>query len=174
VKLALLALALTAVAGGDSWASLQPAQLARTEVTAARIGHVIYVFGGFEEKTKSSTVALEGYDVATGRWRVLRSAPLALNHAGMAAYRGSLYVLGGYAATGDSLSGAVRTLFRYDPARNRWSRLPSAPTARAAFAVGVVGNRLYAAGGRNDRATLSSTEIFDFRTRRGHVARRFM
>ena len=40
--------------------------------------------------------------------------PVALNHPAAAAYRGDVYVLGGYTGRGD-LRGEVASLYRYDP-----------------------------------------------------------
>ena len=171
----LLCLALAAAAGcggddgaarGSGWKELAPAPLARTEVAAARVGRHIYVIGGFERDSGATTAAIERYDIESGRWVRVPDMPVALNHAAAAAYRGDVYVLGGYRGERD-LSREVATLYRYDPDRSRWSRLPSAPTARAALAVGVIGHRLYAAGGANARGgALATLEIYDFRSRR--------
>jgi non-specific serine/threonine protein kinase len=91
--------------------------------------------------------------------------PVALNHAVAAAYRGDLYVMGGYAsATG--LDREIAGLFRYRPSRDRWSRLPNAPTRRAAHAMGVIGDKLYVAGGARGGRPLRSVAIYDFRRRR--------
>ena len=92
--------------------------------------------------------------------------PVGLNHPAAAAYRGKVYVVGGYTGRGD-LRGEVSSLFRYDPRRDRWSRLPDAPTKRAALAVGVIGGKLYAAGGANAQdGALATLEIYDFARRR--------
>ncbi len=119
----------SAVARADTWTALRPGILERTEVAAARIGRYVYVIGGFEKKANGTTAAVERYDIERDRWRRVRSMPVGLNHAAAAAYRKKLYVVGGYASQGQ-LRGEVSTLYRYDPARNRWSRLPSAPTKR--------------------------------------------
>jgi N-acetylneuraminic acid mutarotase len=165
--------ALTVSAGGngddartaraDAWIALRPATLERTEVAAARVRRFIYVVGGFEARKQGTTAAVERYDIERNRWRRVRSMPVGLNHPAAAAYRGDVYVLGGYTGRG-SLAGEVASLYRYDPERNRWSRLPGAPTKRAALAVGVIGNKLYAAGGANaaNRA-LKTLEIYDFK-----------
>src|SRR5687767_9164936 len=153
-------------AEGPGWRELSPAPLARTEVAAARVGRFIYVMGGFERESGESTVATERYDIRRDRWTRVADMPVALNHAAAAAYDGDVYVLGGYAGRRD-LSRAVSTLYRYDPGSDRWTPLPSAPTARGALAAGVIGDRLYAAGGANARdGALTTLEIYDFRARR--------
>jgi hypothetical protein len=148
------------------WVSLRPALLARTEVAAARAGNSIYVVGGFVPAGPATTSAVERYDVAANRWTRVRSMPLALNHPAAVAHRGAVYVVGGYTGRA-GLSGETDAFLRYDPASNRWARMPAMPTARAALAVGVIGDRLYAAGGARAGGTpLRSLEVFDFRTRR--------
>ena len=146
-----------------SWGTLPSAPLERSEVAAARIGNFIYVVGGFEPGRTSP--AVERYDIRRRSWKRVRSMPLAVNHQTAVAYRGDLYVHGGYAAN-LGLTQPTGALQRYDPARNRWTRLRSSPTARAAHAVGVIGHRLYAAGGANDTGSLRSLEVYDFESRR--------
>jgi N-acetylneuraminic acid mutarotase len=147
------------------WTALRPALLARTEVGAARIGRFVYVVGGFERSSGRTTAAVERYDIRRNRWRRVRAMPVALNHTVAAAYRGRLYVMGGYrSATG--LASEVRTLYRFDPPRGRWTRLPSAPTRRAAHTMGVIGHRLFVAGGARGGRPLRTLEIYNFRTRR--------
>src|SRR5688572_27747251 len=147
------ALLAAACGGGDAtaqpapqWRSLTAAPLQRTEVAAARVGRHIYVMGGFERATGATTAATERYDTKRNRWTKVADMPAALNHAAATTHEGHVYVAGGYGgATG--LTQEVATLYRYDPRDDRWRTLPPMPTARGALAAGVVGHRLYAAGG---------------------------
>jgi N-acetylneuraminic acid mutarotase len=150
-----------AVAG---WESLRPATLERTEVATARVGRFIYVMGGFEPSGETSA-ATERYDIERDRWRRVADMPVALNHAAAVAHKARVYVLGGYSGR-TGLSREVATLYRYEPGRDRWRRLPSAPTARAALAAGVIGGRLYAAGGAAKGTALKTLEAYDFKRRR--------
>jgi Kelch motif len=151
--------------GTDRWRALAPAALERTEVAAARIGRSIYVAGGFERESGATSAAVERYEIRRNRWSRVRAMPIALNHPTAATYRGDLYVHGGYTGA-DDLSAPTGALLRYDPERNRWHRLPASPTPRAAHALAVLGDRLYAAGGANDSGSLRSLEIYDFGRRR--------
>jgi non-specific serine/threonine protein kinase len=146
------------------WQTLQPATLERTEVAAARVGRFIYVMGGFDP-SRATSAATERYDIERDRWRRVADMPKPLNHAAAVAYRGRVYVLGGYSSR-TGLDREVATLYRYDPKRDRWRRLPSAPTARAALAAGVIEGRLYAAGGAAGGRALTTLEIYDFARRR--------
>jgi N-acetylneuraminic acid mutarotase len=146
-----------------SWGTLPSAPLERSEVAAARIGNFIYVAGGLEA-TRTSP-AVERYDIRHRRWRRVRDMPIAVNHPTAVAYRGKLYVHGGYTAN-LGLSRPTAALQRYDPKRNRWARLRPSLTARAAHAIAVIGHRLYVAGGADATGSLRSMEIYDFNKRR--------
>ena len=157
-------LAAAVAAATLAWTPLPDAPSARSEVGAARIGGSIYVVGGFGADGPT-TAAVERYEIKRRRWRLVRPMPQGLNHPVAVAYRGRLYVSGGYAGE-HSLSAPTRVLFRYSPRVRRWKRLPPAPTPRAAHAAAVIGGRLYVAGGANDSGSLRSLEIYDFARRR--------
>jgi len=148
-----------------SWRALAPATLKRTEVAAARIGRFVYVVGGFEEDSGQTVAALERYDIRRNAWKRMRSMPIGVNHAVATAHRGMLYVHGGYTSRRD-LSSATRRLYSYKPETNRWRRLADSREPRAAHAFAGLGGRLYAAGGRNETADLTSMEIYDVKRRR--------
>ena len=152
-----------------SWTTLTPATLQRTEVGAARVGHYAYVLGGFVAPGRTSA-AVERYDLRRDRWARVRGLPFGLNHAAVAAYGGRLYVVGGYRAR-TAVAQESAALLRYDPRTDRWTRLRDMPTARGALAVGVVGGRLYAAGGAAGGQALTTLEIYDFATGRWHRGR---
>jgi N-acetylneuraminic acid mutarotase len=153
-------------ARADRWSPLRSAALERTEVGAGRIGRSIYVVGGFERRSGATVAAVERYDIRSGRWSRVRSMPIALNHPAVVAYRGRLYVHGGYRGRRD-LSSATNRLFAYDPRRNRWRELPRSPGGpRAAHAIGALGGRLYIAGGNRAGGDIATLEVFDVRRRR--------
>ena len=85
--------------------------------------------GGFERGQRGPPTAVERYDIrrdagsGARRCRSRSTTPTAV------AYRGRLYVHGGYARRAGAVR-ADRALLRYDPARDRWRRLP--PRADAA------------------------------------------
>jgi N-acetylneuraminic acid mutarotase len=155
----------------DRWRPLRPASLERTEVSAARIDRSIYVIGGFEAGSVDGSRSVERYDIGRNRWSRVRPMPLGVNHSTATAYRGRLYVHGGYAGRG--LSEPTAALLEYNPHRNRWRRLRSSPTPRAAHAAAVIGDSLYVAGGADDSGSLKSMEVFHFPTRRWRGAPSF-
>jgi N-acetylneuraminic acid mutarotase len=98
------------------------------------------------------------YDISSDRWREGAPLPIAVNHPGVAALRGRLYLLGGN-LSGDEKS---RHLYRYNPDRDRWTRLRDAPTARGALGLVAIGRKLYAAGGYTETdSTVRRLEIYD-------------
>jgi hypothetical protein len=132
-------------------------------VGAARVGHFAYVVGGFGRRGNAILATTERYDLARDRWRVVAPMPVALNHAAAVAHGGSVYVIGGYAGSGRGADAGTRTLLRYNPGRNRWTRLPPLPTARGA---GAVGHTLYAVGGASRGRPLGTVEAYDLPTGR--------
>jgi N-acetylneuraminic acid mutarotase len=155
-------------AGG--WITLASSPLQRQEVVSTRIGHYVYLAGGFDNKSVVSR-ALERYDISTNSWRLLRPLPLALHHSAAVTYKGDMYVIGGYAADATGLSRsdglALAILLKYSPRTDTWSELPPPPIKRGAFAAGVIGDRLYVAGGFNlSSGELRRLEIYDFKTQR--------
>ena len=93
--------------------------------------------------------------------------PAGLNHAAAVAYRGSVYVVGGYRGR-RTLDDEVATLYRYQPrARPLDAADARRRPRRGALAAAVIGHRLYAVGGAaTGRGALATLEVYDFRTRR--------
>ncbi len=145
----------------SSWAALPPSPLQRSEVGAARVGDRIYVVGGFVS-TGGTTDRMVRYDISDDRWREVAGLPIAVNHPGVAAYRGRVYVLGGNFGAPVAGQSKSNRLYRYTPAKDRWRRLASASIHRGALAlVGTRGN-LYAIGGYSDsNDQLPRVEIYD-------------
>jgi hypothetical protein len=148
------------------WTDVRAAPTSRGEVSAALVGHMAYVVGGFDEGGQT-TATVQRLDLRDGRWNTSAQMPEPLNHMSAVGYDGRLYVVGGYSQPGDTSAGAVSGFWRFDPATGRWSAMPAAPLARAAAGAAVLGHRLYVAGGRSDTlTTISTLAIFDFETGR--------
>jgi hypothetical protein len=134
------------------------------EGSAAAIGPVIYTAGGSAPGNLRTVLT---YDTRTGRWSEPTSLPTGLNHSQVTAYRGDLYLAGGY------LEGleATSNFWRYDPGGKEWTRLPPMNLPRGAAAAGVIGDKLYVADGSpqmfglsNPPSPFRSLEIYDFET----------
>jgi N-acetylneuraminic acid mutarotase len=112
----------------------------RGEVAATVVAGEIVVVGGFVADGRNSP-RVDAYSPARDRWRRLPDLPVSVDHAMAAAYRGRLYVLGGYGVARDRLRSAFVLV------RGRWRRLPLMPEGRAAAGAAVVGSRLFVVGG---------------------------
>ena len=112
-----------------------------------------------------SIAALTEFDPATRRYTELRPMPQALNHVGIAEYRGDVYVVGGHGRLVQGLD-AKDVFWRYSPATDRWSDMPALPSRRGAAGTGVIGGRLYVVGGMLQGRPVATLEIFDFATGR--------
>lgn len=142
------------------------------EPRATAVDGRVYLVGGITglEEADDGRLLLEPSDQLTQfdpkaeRYKRLARLPRRLNHIGVFSYDHELYVLGGYGRTLDA--NTSKAFYRYSPASDRWSRMPNMPDARAAMAVGAIGDRLIVAGGAKDHMPLSDTFAFDFRTQR--------
>jgi N-acetylneuraminic acid mutarotase len=158
------------------WAEVESLPERRDEPRAAVVDGVVYLAGGIEQITDfgepsgvpgvervevRSFDKLTRFDPRTQEYEELPALPEPLNHIGMAAYGGDVYVVGGY---GNVLNGltAKRGFFRYSPATRSWTRLPPMPTARGAVATAVVGDRLYVADGLATGKEMAVLEAYDF------------
>jgi N-acetylneuraminic acid mutarotase len=122
-----------------------------------KIGGLLYFSGGYSFDNADGELRITrrvwAYDPASSR--LILRAEMPKNTAGgvTGVINGKLYVLPGDCA-GDfwpdphyCAEGAIRQLFRYDPARNTWTTLASAPHFHANGAGGVINGKFYVAGG---------------------------
>lgn len=140
-----------------AWQPAPPLPLARSEVAGAAVGREVAVAGGFLADGGSSA-RVDAFAPARGSWRRLADLPLGVNHAMAAAYRGRLYVVGGYNA-GRPLTAA------YVLAGGRWRALPRLPQPRAAGGAAVVNGRLYVVGGVGANGLARGAYALDLRRR---------
>jgi N-acetylneuraminic acid mutarotase len=153
-----------------SWKTLANSPLTRTEVGAARIGGFIYVLGGFLT-TAETTNQVVRYSIAGGRWQPVAPMPVAVNHPAVTAYRGRLYVYGGYTAS-FALAAETDALQRFDPAKGTWKRLAGSGFARAAATLAPVGRKLYAIGGAQENGLpLNLVQAFNLEKGKWHGER---
>ena len=153
-----------------NWSTGAPAPTKRTEVAAAAVGGMIYVVGGFHEPGLGSLLdyaisrAVEVYDPTKNSWSTTTPLPEGRHHAGIAAFGGHLYVIGGFTKSLMSVWNAVGTVYRYDPATEEWTELTPMPTARGGLGVAVYNGRLYAIGGYDGEQNPPVVEVFDPQT----------
>ncbi|XP_033957574.1 kelch-like protein 32 isoform X2 [Pseudochaenichthys georgianus] len=129
----------------------------------------LYIAGG--RKRESSRVrelryfnpaAQEHVRVSGGsNWSELAPMPTGRSHHCVAVMGNFLFVVGGEVEHSTGRTCAVRTACRYDPRGNCWTEIASMKACREHFVLGVLGQFLYAVGGRNElRQVLPSVERY--------------
>jgi N-acetylneuraminic acid mutarotase len=136
----------------------------QVEATAVAIGPIVYTAGGSPPGNLHTVLA---FDTRTRKWSEPTRLPIGLDHSEAATHDGKLYLAGGY----EDGEEPTTDFWQYDPKPNRWTQLPSMhQPPRAAGAVGVIGHKLYVAGGAPQTFNVSSfsvydsLEIYDFKT----------
>jgi N-acetylneuraminic acid mutarotase len=163
----------------DTWKALAPMPTRRGSPVAAAVGGKIYVIGGASTHPGSGEPAVhparphralatvEEYDPASNNWRARSPMPTARNHAAVGVVGGKIYVIGGrLGAAFISVASNTDVVEEYDPATDQWGAIKARmPTARSAVAWGVLGGRIYVAGGefQNDQlmAAFRALEAYD-------------
>jgi N-acetylneuraminic acid mutarotase len=146
---------------------------------AVALGDKIYVLdafyeGGFPNQTPNPNAY--SYDTKTDTWQKLAEIPVDRRRAGAgeAVYKGKLYLVCGI--THGHSSGTNAMFDEYDPKTDTWKVLPDAPHIRDHSMAVVVGDKLYAVGGRNTsyrdpnnvipffRMVMLDVDCYDFKT----------
>jgi N-acetylneuraminic acid mutarotase len=126
------------------WVSLPSLNEPRAAGTAAVVGDRIVVFGGQADgRLLATTEVFDGK-----QWSVRADIPTPREHLAAVSDGRFAYAVGGRRLSADK---NVAALERYDPAADRWERLPGMPTARGGLGAALVDGHLLAVGG--ERAT---------------------
>jgi N-acetylneuraminic acid mutarotase len=111
---------------------------------AAVINGKIYVAGGLTALGPTSSLYV--YNAASNSWSTKKPMPIRSHGGGAVAIDGKLWVITTQAGDSGRFTGPTR-LFRYDPAADTWSEREPAPHRHHRAAVGVIGGKIYVAGG---------------------------
>jgi len=127
-----------------TWRSLAPVPAPTEGMSVAHVGNVIVAAYGFSPASISGDTNLTRlYHIATNTWSAGAAAPGGPSSEGTAvAHGGSIYALGGRNGTQNHMN------HRYTPATNTWTVLAPMPTGRTGLAAAVVGDAIFAIGGR--------------------------
>jgi glucose/arabinose dehydrogenase/PKD repeat protein len=141
------------------WFLAAPMPIAVLDAGGSAIGDALYVVGG-EAQGSGHVNSLNIYDSVANNWNPGPDKPgSAVEDLAVVTYNGKLYVFGGGTA---SFSGAVTEAVCYDPVGNNWTSLAPMPTARAGLTAGVIGNKIYVAGGMDGNGvSVHTLEIYD-------------
>lgn len=151
--------------GSDSWTAMPSAPSERGAAAAAVIGDELFVAGGADALRPLRTVEI--FDFRTGRWRRGPDLPLATEHTAGTAVAGAFYVLGGRPFYG---GGTHRFAQRYDPVKDRWTRVADLQAGHAGLAAVTACGRPVALGGEDPGSSPAGTvplvEIYEPRSDR--------
>ena len=147
--------------------SAAPPHVPRTEAGGAIAAGRFYLVGGIDAFARTLT-SFEMYEPITDQWTKLPDLPQPVNHPGVCAADGKVYVVGGFGPLGIRLRGAM--LARWDPLAavhvfdvdtRRWSAGPPLPEPRGAGGVAVAAGALWYVGGINQERGLAR-DLFRF------------
>jgi N-acetylneuraminic acid mutarotase len=96
------------------------------------------------------------------RWSAGANLPTPREHLAAASDGRFLYAVGGRALSPDKNSPALE---RYDPATDRWQRLPDMPTARGGLGAAIADGHLIAVGGETSTDVLGEVESYNLATK---------
>jgi hypothetical protein len=133
---------------GPAWATLTPvpsvggAGVGGVEgMSVASVGNEIIAALGFD-RNSGDTFTTRIYDIASDTWFIGANAPGTSSEGAGVAHGGLFYNIGGRGA-------GFNANWSYDPNSDVWNGgLAPLPTGRAGLGVAVVGNAIYAIGGR--------------------------
>ncbi len=159
----------------DSWESLvNSAPFEFNHFQAVEYQGLIWVIGAFKTNTFPSETVAEfvwAFDPADQIWIQGPAIPAARRRGsgGLVVYNNKFYLVGGN-DQGHS-GGFVPWFDEYDPATGTWTTLTDAPRARDHFHATLIGDKLYAAGGRLSGGaggvfapTIAEVDVYDFTT----------
>lgn len=142
--LALIAMSMPAYAkGSGTWTPLAPVPAPTEGMSTANVGNLIVAAYGYGPFSGGDTNLTRIYNIAHNSWSFGSPAPGPASSEGIAvSHAGSIYALGGRNGAGSDNN-------RYTPASDTWTVLAPMPTARDGLGAAVVGDSIYAIGGRS-------------------------
>jgi hypothetical protein len=147
----------------DTWHDVAPLPRKLDHIQGVVLGGRIYYIGGLAAWPRPHSNIVYVYDPETNRYSTRKPMSRGRGAGGVAAHDGKIYYAGGLHD-----GHAVPWFDVYDPKRDTWSQLPDMPRARDHFHAAIVGDRLYAIGGRDSELgkEIAETDAYDFRTGR--------
>src|SRR5262245_48984729 len=129
-----------------------PGPKPREHLGVTALGGRVYAVGGRLAGADTNLALVESYVPGAKKWRHVRPVPS--RRGGTAAAGLGRWLV---SAGGETPTVTIRTVYRYDVRRRRWSRLPNLPTPRHGLGVVAFGNRVYVlAGGTTPGLAVSS------------------
>ncbi|HWE09484.1 MAG TPA: kelch repeat-containing protein [Solirubrobacteraceae bacterium] len=135
----------------------------QSDVAVAAAGGTAYVVGGYDGTNYLNTVV---------GWRpgstpaVQARLPVGLRYAAVTVAGNALIIVGG-----SSPSGATTSIYRFDLATHRVTRIGALPHAITHANAATLDSTVYLVGGRGDATTSQTSEVWAINPATGHVTR---
>ncbi|MDB5134746.1 MAG: hypothetical protein JWP37_1349 [Mucilaginibacter sp.] len=135
-----------------TWTTGAVAPVPMHHFQAVSLDKKVYVLDAFDDGPYPNQIPAPNtysYDTETGKWQKLTGLPDDRRRAGAGAaqHNGKLYLVCGIKHGHNS--GTNNLFDEYDPKTDTWTALPNAPHIRDHSMAVVIGDKLYAIGGRN-------------------------
>ncbi|MDD0851649.1 kelch repeat-containing protein [Halobacteriovorax sp. GB3] len=126
----------------------------RSSFGAVSVGDSIYVVGGhkgFEHTYPPESFSKEvyRYDLKSNSWTRLADKISPVHGVTISYYNGYIYAFGGFAYSENYKPKwkSLKTIERYDIARNKWEVIGELPEPRSSNAIATIGSKVYLIGG---------------------------
>ena len=138
----------------EKWVQLPSLRRPRAAGAAAVVGDRIVVTGGqANDRLVDTTEVFDGK-----QWKEVAAMPTPREHLAAVSDGHYVYAVGGRNLGPDKNYAALE---RYDPAADRWQKLPDMPTARGGLGAAIVAGHLFALGGETPTRALGAVESYD-------------
>jgi N-acetylneuraminic acid mutarotase len=128
----------------DQWTELAEMIDERMVHISVAIDNKIYVIGGLKSFGPAIN-SCEVYDPAEDQWSSIAPLPRNIATAGGCAVDGEIYIFGGTSVANET---RLRTVYRYNPGEDSWSRLDDCPPLSEQVVL-AIGRTIYSFGGRS-------------------------
>jgi len=152
-------------AAHSQWSSLAPLPEPKMYHASTFYNGYVYVFGGYtlNGATNAATKKCYRYEVATDTWTPIADFPVSSFLHGYAfAVNDRIYLLGGstYSSAKNDFQG-MSYVYEYNPLSNSYAIKTAAPATQFMSAAGIIDNKIYLIGGRNNTAINSQAAYLD-------------
>ena len=143
----------------NEWSVLTASLIPKQFPSSIIVGKELYVFNG-DLKDGTLNAKMEVVDISTGQIQFSTDNPNPAHAAGVAEWNEIIYAFGGKISP-DKLIYS-NSLYKFDPAEKKWTKLSSMPEKKETKGV-IVDGKLYVIGGYNGEASNRIT-MYDIQT----------